>query len=166
LVRRNWGFLTLVLSLVAAFLVFIIASGTVWAFAIAGKNRVAQSRSLRATSSESGDLSHYADSDGKTAVYSELGRLRAMTADKSPITVVVTPYLIYPTGDVPFGEELSQKKQAMRACVLEWFRSRTLKEIDSMGEEAVKKSLLEGINALLALGKAEKIYFSDYAAIE
>lgn len=159
---------TLVLAIVAVFLVFIIASGTVWAFAKAGHRPASRSlmASGRQVPSASASSAAGATTAGKLAEFGDIGILRAATADKKIVTIVVQPYLSYSLTDVPFQEELVQKTRPIRAYILNWFHSKTIKDIDKLGESNVKSALLDGVNAMLVLGKVSAIYFSEYMVIE
>ena len=157
---------TLVLAIVAGFLVFVIASGTVWAFAKSSHRST--SRSLMASDRQvpSAADSAAGASTGKLSEFGDIGILRAATADKKIVTIVVQPYLSYSPTDVPFQEELVQKTRPIRAYILNWFHSKTIKDIDKLGESNVKAALLDGVNSMLVLGKVSAIYFSEYMVIE
>ncbi len=140
---------------VAAAIVFIIILGTLWAFA-SGRARPGSTAAATVSESQEDSL------PGSTALFSDIGILRAATADKPPYTVVLSPYLLYPAGDLAFREELVQKKQAMRAAVLAWFAARKAESLERTAEEEVKAALLDEINKLLVLGKIEKLFMEDF----
>lgn len=169
---RSNGFLALVLAIILGFIVLVIASGTIWAFSKgnfpSGSGHGPASRSLFTSEQDRPAPADIIarDPDGKTAVFGDIGLLRAATADKKAVTVIVSPFMPYDSLDLAFQEELVQKTRSMRAFVLEWFRSRTIGEIGKLGESGVKSALLEGINKLLVLGKIKTIYFSEYMVLE
>jgi flagellar basal body-associated protein FliL len=166
------------LALTACALFAVILSGTIWAFATGsvGKARASGSGGRESLSARElagakrGDPSpetlESADPAGKTAVFADVGVLRARTGDKAPVTVVVTPYFPYPAADVAFREELVSKTRSLRTAMLDWFAMKRVDELESLGEAAVKRELLDRINARLTLGRIEKLYFSEYFVVE
>jgi len=169
---RPNGFLSLMLVIILGFIVFLIASGTIWAFSkgtitFGSGNRTASRSLFTSEQNRPAPADIIArDPAGKTAVFGDIGLLRAATADKKAVTVIVAPFMPYDSADLAFQEELVQKTRSMRALVLEWFRSRTIGEIGKLGESGVKSALLEGINKILVLGKIETVYFSEYMVLE
>ena len=169
---RSNGFLFLILVIILGFIVLLIASGTIWAFSKGkisfGSGKKTSSRSLFTSEQNRPAPADIIARDpaGKTAVFGDIGLLRATTADKKAVTVIISPFMPYDSVDLAFQEELVQKTRSMRAFVLDWFRSRTIGEIGKLGESGVKSALLDGINKLLVLGKIETIYFSEYMVIE
>lgn len=165
---RPFGFLSLVLAIIVVFLVFIIVSGTFWAFSHDAARSRGESRSLFAGGKGNPVPEDViaADPAGKTAIFADIGTLRAATADKNVVTVVIMPFFPYPSDDVPFREELVQKSRTIRTFILDWFHVRTVKELGKLGEREVKAALIDGINSLLVLGKIDALYFSEYMVIE
>lgn len=96
------------------------------------------------------------------SVYSEIGRLRAVTADIPAVPIVITPFFTYPTDDVEFFEELAQKKRQIRSIILEYFAQRSKDELIRYGENQVKNDLITLINNELALGQISVLYFNEY----
>lgn len=103
---------------------------------------------------------------GKKALYSDLGRIRISTADKSGGTLVVFPVLEYNSEDKAFEEELVQKKEAIRKSIIDWFSQKTVYELYTMPENEVKKEVLTGINSILSLSRIKRIYFKDFVILE
>ncbi|UTC64981.1 flagellar basal body-associated FliL family protein [Treponema sp. OMZ 788] len=103
---------------------------------------------------------------GKKALYSDLGRLRIPTADKTPGTLVVFPVLEYNSEDKAFEEELVQKKEAIRKSLIDWFSQKTVYELYTMPENEVKKEVLAEINSILNLSRIKRIYFKDFVILE
>lgn len=167
--KRRMEAVTVVLLIVAVLLLAGIVAGTLWAFA-GGHVRIREDGgrslfSLRSRDPAADDVVR-GDASGNTAVFTELGTLRAKTADEHTATVVVSVYFPYPANDLAFEEEITGKSRSIRRVVLEWFATRTLEEIDSMGEQGVKKALLGEINGLFVLGRIETLYFGDYMVFE
>ncbi|HNY21173.1 MAG TPA: hypothetical protein PKO22_03375 [Treponemataceae bacterium] len=166
------SFLSLCLIIVASALALFIAVGTVWGLASGrarpGANRRPEERSLFVGGKRNPAPKEIAarDASGKTAIFADIGVLRAATADSKPVTIVVSPFLPYPADDVPLSEELVSKNRANRAAITGWFRAHTLREITRLGEDGVKKELLDLVNANLVLGKLQGIYFEEYMVIE
>lgn len=103
--------------------------------------------------------------DGR-AMFSDIGALRARTADREPATIVVEPAFPYDAADIAFREELVQKSRMMRAVILEWFASRSLSDIRELGEESVKAALIGELNGCLVLGKLDSVYFEEYMILD
>ncbi|HHU37406.1 MAG TPA: hypothetical protein GXZ47_09280 [Treponema sp.] len=166
--------LTVILLGIAAIILLVIVAGTLWAFS--GRNvrsRFGDTPSSRERSLFSGGVKNPSeesllntDALGDTSVFPDIGTLRAVTADSSPVTVVLTVYFPYSAADYAFQEELVKKNRAIRRVILEWFRFRTISEVDALGEARVKAALLTAINETLVLGHIDVLYFSDYLVIE
>ncbi len=101
-------------------------------------------------------------SGSKTTVYSDIGRLRAITADIPPVSLIVTPFFTFPTTDQAFFEELVQKKRRLRSVILDYFALHSKDELLNIGEAKVKQELIEKLNAELMLGKIDVLYFNEY----
>lgn len=167
--------LVAVLSAIAALMLIVIVAGTVWAFA-SGIAKPSVRRGTRDNPS-AGELA--SGTVAGKAVFSDIGTLRlalrktakAQGGEKSPgdeplVTVILTPFIPYDGTDVPFREELVAKNRSLRAAIRAWFLSRTLEEIEALGEPAVKDALAREINSLLVLGSIETVWFTDYLTIE
>ena len=181
---RKGDFASTVLLAVAAAIFLCIVSVTVWAFASGkahpGSRSRFQDRSDSTPSGAAGGRALFdggahnpapdkvlaADASGKTAIFADIGLLRARTADSAPITVVLSPFIPYPSDDVAFREELVSKTRSMRSLILDWFAARKIGEIDALGEKKVKQSLIDGINSLLVMGKIDTVFFEEYFVIE
>jgi flagellar basal body-associated protein FliL len=159
--KREIEYPTLILLCIAALLVLVILGGTLWAFGSGRALSVGSSRMREADQRAIGSLLPETE-----ALFSDMGILRARTADKNPIVIVISPVFPYGAQDLPFREELVSKNRSMRVAVLDWFSSRTLKEISSLGEDRVKVELIERINSLLVLGKIDRLWFSDYMVLD
>lgn len=163
------------LSAIAALLFVAIIAGTLWAFA-SGNAKPSARRSARVNPSA---VELASGTVGGKAVFSDIGTLRlalrksakeqngAKASGEEPlVTVILTPFIPYDGTDVPFREELVSKNRSMRATIRAWFLSRTLDEIEALGESAVKDALTREINSLLVLGSIETVWFTDYLTIE
>lgn len=173
--RNRYDFLTVILMSVSALILFVILGGTIWAFA-SGRAKPGGSRAgtaggetsllQRGVDNPSPAEVLASDSSGQTLVFGDIGVLRAPTADREPVTVVVSPYFPYPSGDIAFREEIVGKTRSIRAAIRAWFAGKTLREITEMGETEVKAALIGEINALFVLGKIDTLYFAEYLALE
>lgn len=99
-------------------------------------------------------------------LFTDLGRLRAITSDEEPCTVVIFPIFEYNAEDKQFEEELVQKKEKLRDIILLWFSQYKYHEIYAMSEIDIKKDLLENINSILNLSKIKKIYFKEFVILQ
>lgn len=97
-----------------------------------------------------------------TSVYTDLGQLRAITADNPVVVIIVTPYFSYPANDKAFFEEIAQKKLQLKSVILNYFSVHEKAELIKMGEDKVKKELIQKINDELILGSITALYFEDY----
>ncbi len=174
--RSSGETLVRILAIVAVALFAFIIAVTVWGFATGAVGKA--SRAAGASDGAGRTLFDAKKADptpeavaaldpaGKTAVFADIGLLRARTADSLPVTVVVSPYFPYPSADVAFQEELVGKTRTIRTAVLDWFASKKISEIGTLGESGVKRELVDRINARLTLGKIDTLYFGEYLVIE
>lgn len=98
-------------------------------------------------------------------LFTDLGRLRALTSDKQAGTAVIFPVLEYNGDDKAFQEELVQKKEDIRNIILNWFSEQSMYELYTMPDTAIKKELLENINSILDLSKVKNIYFKEFVIL-
>ncbi|WP_304224356.1 flagellar basal body-associated FliL family protein [Gracilinema caldarium] len=103
---------------------------------------------------------------GQEAYFSGLGRIRTQTADPKPATVVVSIVFPYDKNDVAFTEELSTHIGQLRQTVVSYFSSLSLKTLKNLGEDDIKKTLLDRFNKLLRLGSIKTLFFNDYLIFE
>ncbi len=167
--RRERGSVLLAfLLIVAATLTLVILTGTVWALANRG---AAGGSSLKSGSNRDPSAALLSSGlvDGM-AILADIGTLRIPMnrgrGDGLPVTVVLTPFLPYPADDIAFREELVSKTRSIRAAIRAWFSARTLEEIETLGESAVKDALLAEINGLLVLGSVGKLFFTEYMVLD
>lgn len=162
-------FASLVLLIIALFLVFIIASGTVWACVRGSGSKGSSSGKplfSRTADSSAIEAARNAGESAKTALFSDIGPLRAATADGDGTVIVLEPHFPYPADDIAFREELVKKTRTARAWILDWFASRSVRELKSLGEEGVKKAIIDGVNGLLVLGSLDTVWFSEFMVLD
>ncbi|MDR0644508.1 MAG: hypothetical protein LBG05_06300 [Treponema sp.] len=99
-------------------------------------------------------------------IFTGIGRIRAISGDSPPQTVIVSIAFPYDKADVPFTEELASKVTDFRAHTLSFFKSLSAEDIHGMGEDSVKGTLLNLYNATLRLGQISVLYFNDFIMIE
>ena len=152
-----------ILTIIIAFLIVVIALGTI--FGLLNKKR----QTPEVLISQGKAVSLMAPSDTTEVTYFELGTIRISTASDdstSGTILIVSPWLAYPAGDTVFYEELSRKSGALKGVFSAYFSARTKNQLLSETEEKIEALLREEINADLSLGKISDIYFTDYLFIE
>lgn len=141
-----------------------IIAGTVWALA-SGKGKFSSStQSLfdRGGQNPAREEVIAADRAGKTAIFGDIGPLRAVTADTEPVIILCEPFFPYLADDLAFREELVQKTRNIRTLLLGWFRTHAIAEVKRLGEDGVKAELIREINTVLVLGHIDILYFDEY----
>lgn len=154
----NFSWLVAFLMVVAAVLLIGIIAGTLWAFS--------SSQAWPGVQKNSHKTIQALGRDGSTAIFAELGLLRLATADSPSCTVVLSPFMPYSSTDLAFREELVRKIGVLRSVFTGWFASHTALEIKKMGEEEIKKKLMEMMNSHLVLGQISTLYFEEYTVFE
>ena len=161
---KNEALLNKILIIIIAFLVAVIALGTL--FAVLNKKQ----QTPEVLISQGKAVSLMAPSDSDEVAYYQLGTLRVSTAssdsEENGTIMVLSPWLAYPAGDSVFYEELSRKNGFLRGIFMAYFSARTKNQLLSETEEKIVQLLIEEINADLALGKISDIYFTDYLFLE
>ena len=158
---NNLNFVQKILFILMLAIIFLILSGTIAAFVTkkadfaSGMRRADPSLQRVAKKNPSGDT-----------LFLEIGKLRLLTADSTPISVVLSPYFSYSSTDADAAAELEQKKQMMSGVIFNYFSLHTKEELMALGELKVKEQLAEQINRNLVLGKVKKIYFEQYLFID
>jgi len=97
-------------------------------------------------------------------LFGDIGTLRAKTKDN--VLIVIAPYFEYDENDTAFQEELVKNKIVMRELIIQFFKQKTKREIQSLGEENIKTEILFSINKILVLEKIEKLYFEKFIILE
>ncbi|GHU21455.1 hypothetical protein FACS1894172_12110 [Spirochaetia bacterium] len=145
------------LSGIIIILILILAAGTVYAFFF---RSTAQKPFVRSgTQPES-------TPDYSVPFFTEIGRIRAQTADSTPVSIIVTPVFPHIFSDQNFTEEVRHTIPAFRSATQEYFHSLPAFQIRNRSEESIKTDLLSRYNALLRLGRIETLYFEDFLFIE
>ncbi len=145
-----------VLLCVAASLLVGIVGTTAWAFA--------SGRAHPGSRSHSGDaIPPDLPAEG---MFTDLGALRAPTADTDPAVVVVTPVFAYDPADIAFREELTAKKSLIRSTITVWFRRQTKADLAKLGETGVKAAVLGAINGILETGTVTRLFFTEYSVLD
>ncbi|MDR2534414.1 MAG: flagellar basal body protein FliL [Treponema sp.] len=99
-------------------------------------------------------------------IFTGIGRLRVVTGDTPPVTVVISVAFPYNPQDGPFTEELAVKVPSFRAVVSEYFKAHTAEELRVMKDSVIEAELLVRYNRLLRLGTIETLYFNDLMFID
>ncbi len=153
---RKLSHLEQILFLIVFFLVVIIISGTILAFALNKAEFAAGMREIDPTPEQTLKTEELMD------VYTGIGELRALTADNPHRTLVIAPYFSYNKNDSALYEELVQKNKKIRARILDYIINYSQEELVRLGEGKVKADLMRLVNSELILGKIDKIYFTEY----
>ena len=74
----------------------------------------------------------------------------------------MSPYLAYSKTDSAFEEELSKKKRHLQTIIVQFFQTKSYKELKNFSEITIKSILREQINAQLVLGTIDEVYFDEY----
>ena len=104
-------------------------------------------------------------SDEKT-VFLGLGRIRAITKDEPPKTLILSPFFSYLTSDTPFLEELTKKCSVLKGCIVDWFKNYTGEEILSLSEDYIKSEIARILNEKLVLEQIDELFFEEFLLIE
>lgn len=152
-----------ILIFIALVILIIIAGTTVFVFAVRpsgiGSN-------LRHTDPSAEKLISGSTYYEQTSVYSQLGRLRAATADDPSVSVIVTPYFPYPADDEEFFEEVSLKNRKIKLLIIEYFSSYTAVELKKEGELKIKSDLVRLINEELVIGDISALFFEEFIILD
>lgn len=158
------------LTVIAGVLVVLIAAGTFIGLVKKGAANVdAGSKSAQNLISKGKATALNAPVSDSVTAYFELGTIRLSTAptkkDESA-TLVISPWLSYPTEDDVFYEELAKKRSIIKGLFSSYFSGKTKAQLLGKTEEKITQELIEEINARLSLGKITGINFTDYIFIE
>jgi flagellar basal body-associated protein FliL len=99
-------------------------------------------------------------------IFPGIGKIRAITGDSIPQTVIVSIAFPYDRADAPFTEELASQITEFRAITISFFKSLSAKDVYNMGEDSIKEALLNRYNSTLRLGRIPVLYFNDFMVIE
>jgi flagellar basal body-associated protein FliL len=103
---------------------------------------------------------------GEDRIFTNIGRVRSVTAGPQPAAVILSPVFPYSPGDRPFSEELAVKLGELRRITADYFTPYTAEELRDKDEANLKEELRSRYNAILRLGRIEDLYFNDYMIIE
>ncbi|MDR2393395.1 MAG: flagellar basal body-associated FliL family protein [Treponema sp.] len=99
-------------------------------------------------------------------MFTGIGRFRVVTADKPPMTIVISIAFPYQSEDRAFAEELDSKVQDLRNIASAYFSAHTAEALRETNESLIKAEIVRRYNALLHLGQIEVLYFHDFMIIE
>lgn len=152
-----------ILLCIIVFVIIIIAGTTLYVFI----NRPSSIGSnLRHSDPSAEQLMKKKDYYGQTSVFSQLGRLRASTADDPPVSIIVTPYFPYPSDDDEFYEEISLKNRKIKLLIIEYFSTFKAEDLKKSGELKVKTDLVQLINEELVIDKITALFFEEYIILD
>lgn len=98
-------------------------------------------------------------------IFTGIGRIRVPTRDTQPGMVIIFVSFFYFPEDKPFAEELALRIGDFRDIISEYIASFPIAELQQTSEESIKAELLNRLNAILRLGKLERLYFNDFMII-
>ncbi|MDR2537813.1 MAG: flagellar basal body-associated FliL family protein [Treponema sp.] len=155
------------LIVVAVLLALLIAAGTIYALVF--RNGTEPLYSILAPDTDSPTQAPLTETQVfqlQENIFTGIGRLRAVSVDKPPITIVVSIAFPYLPEDRAFAEELATKVPEFRNTALEYFSTHSAVELRQSGEAAIKTELLRRYNNLLHLGSISVLYFNDFMFID
>lgn len=101
---------------------------------------------------------------GKDVQYNLIGKMWIQLKEekgKKKSTLIVSPWLEYKE-DRTFYEEMDRKHSEIKSIISDFFSERTMEELQTMNEEAMKNELSGRINEILIMGKIDRILFNDF----
>jgi flagellar basal body-associated protein FliL len=99
-------------------------------------------------------------------IFTGIGRIRSVTADPEPSTVILSVAFPYIPEDRAFSEELASRVGELRRITADYLRSLSADELRRLAEGDIKAELLNRYNAHLRLGNIEVLYFSDFMILD
>ena len=141
-----------VLAAIAALLVLVLVSGTIWGTVTGSRQRKLAREAVPTPVSGAG-------------VYDALGRIRTRTADANPAVVVIELTFPYDASDRAFREELALKRQELRTIITGYLSGKTTEDLAPANEAIIKAALRDSMNAVLSLGRIDEIYLSQFMVI-
>ena len=152
-----------VLLAIIAFLILILISGTTAGLVNRHNQKpeilISQGKAINlAEPQANAELTYY--NLGTLRILPKAPEEKASQQEKS--ILILTPWISYAKDDTVFFEEISRKSGLIKGVFLQFFTSYSQKEILSCGEEKIKEELISEINKILALGKIQDIYFTDF----
>ena len=104
--------------------------------------------------------------ESKSTFYNDFGKIRTFTSDNSKIPVVFVPIFKYEKNNDPLFEEICQKKPKLKNIMASYFTNKTKKQLNSIGDEAIKNQILLQINEELSMGTIEELYFEEFLILD
>ncbi|MDR1325501.1 MAG: flagellar basal body-associated FliL family protein [Treponema sp.] len=156
------------LIVAAVLLALLIAAGTIYALVFRnGAEPLYSIPAMPATASPTqAPLTETQVFQLQEHVFTGVGRLRAVSVDKPPVTIVVSIAFPYQPEDSALAEEITAKVPEFRNTALEYFSTHSAVELRQSGEAAIKTELLRRYNNLLHLGSISVLYFNDFMFID
>jgi flagellar basal body-associated protein FliL len=161
------------LVLCVVLLVLLLAAGTIYALLFRDADAAPLYRVSGAAPVEpavAGELSPQPPSapiiPTGESIFTGIGRLRAISADKPAVTIVVSIVFPYEPSDQALSEELTAKVPDFRNVVLEYFSTHRAADLRNASEDNIKADLLRRFNILLRLGSIHALYFNDFMFID
>lgn len=154
------------LIVVAVLLALLIAAGTIYALVFRNGEEPLYSIPTTPASPTQAPLTESQVLQLQENIFTGIGRLRAVSADKPPVTIVVSIAFPYLPEDRAFAEELAAKIPDFRNTALEYFSTHSAVELRQSGEATIKTELLRRYNDLLLLGSISVLYFNDFMFID
>jgi flagellar basal body-associated protein FliL len=150
--------ITFVLLVIAAAIILLLITGTIFGLARSSKEpvlRLGRDRQAQTVRVQNEDQLNMAD----TRVFSGLGRLRIPLSNSSILILSIA--FPYSASDVAFTEELASKINDLRGIASDYFSSLPAEKLTFINEEEAKTEILKRYNENLRLGRIEALYFND-----
>lgn len=158
---KNESPVILSLWIVLGFLVIFFSSGVI----IASCSKTEKKMSVLKNSVQTIEQVQKSVSEEKM-IYSGLRRIRAITKDIPPKTLILSPFFTYLSSDTAFLEELTKKQAVLRGCVSEWIKNYTGEEILSFDEDYIKTEIAKCLNEKLVLEQISELFFEEFLLME
>jgi flagellar basal body-associated protein FliL len=142
-----------VLLLIGGLLLVVIAAGTVYGLATGSRARKLARQGSAAV-------------QPGYSVFSDIGTVRASTADKVAAIAVATVSFPYPSSDAAFKEELHKKAPALKEAAINYLARHTAAQLNPAYEGSIKADLRDAFNELLSLGKVDEVWLSDFSVVQ
>lgn len=139
--------------LIAGLLLIVIAAGTIYGLATGSRAKKLTRRAEAAT-------------QPGYSVFSDIGTIRAATADKTQAIAVATVSFPYSSSDTAFKEELHKKAPALKAAAINYLARHTAAQLNPAYEGSIKADLRDSFNELLSLGKVDEVWLSDFSVVQ
>ena len=156
-----------VLTVIACFIAFVIILSTILGLA----KKSAEKKNIQIAQNPSIVVAQGQEAlDGKYYSFKNMERMRIIpAADKGQnpnLTIIVSPYFSYQKDDKEFFEELSRKNPVIKSIIINYFSSKTEKQLKQLNEDKIKADLKDLINQNLVLNQIENVYFSEYIFLQ